>query len=53
MLQPWDGDQGARKKDSLERRLQGLICRGGISLLDAQRCIGEDWVACDAKLRSQ
>jgi hypothetical protein len=50
MLQPWYGEKGAHKKDGLERRLQGMVCRGDLSLLDAQRCIAEDWVACDAEL---
>jgi len=50
MLQPWDGEQGAHRKDVLERRLQGMVCRREIPLLDAQRCIAEDWIACNAKL---
>jgi hypothetical protein len=50
MLQPWDGEQGAHKKDGLERRLQGMVCRGDMSLVNAQRCIAEDWIACDADL---
>ena len=49
-LQPWDGEQGANKKDGLERRLQGIVCRGDMSLLDAQQCIAEDWVACNTEL---
>jgi hypothetical protein len=49
-LQPWDGELGAHRKNGLERRLQGMVCRGEMSLLDAQYCIAEDWVACDAEL---
>ena len=52
-LQSWDGEQGATKKDGLERRLQGIVCRRDMSLLDAQRCIAEDWVACEDELRRQ
>ncbi len=51
MLQPWYGEKGAHRKDGLERRLQGMVCRGDLSLLDAQRCIAEDWVACDAEVK--
>jgi hypothetical protein len=48
-LQPWDGEHGAIRKDSLEHRLQSLVCRGELSLRDAQYCIAEDWEACEAK----
>lgn len=46
MLQPWDGEQGAHRKDRLERQLQLRLCRGELPLLDAQLCIAEDWIAC-------
>ena len=52
-LQPWDGEQGANKKDGLERRLQSLVCRGALSLLEAQRCVAENWAACEDELRKQ
>lgn len=45
-LQPWDGPQGARVKDHLERRLQLLVCAGALPLEEAQRCIYDDWQAC-------
>jgi hypothetical protein len=49
MLQPWEGEHGAKRKDGLEVRLQALVCRGTLDLTDAQVCIGEDWEACAMK----
>lgn len=43
MLQPWDGDDGAKKKDRLEKRLQQLVCSKQLSLRDAQAAIYGDW----------
>jgi hypothetical protein len=48
-LQPWEGEHGAKRKDLLEHRLQILVCRGELQLSDAQACIAEDWVACEAQ----
>ena len=48
-LQPWEGEHGARRKDLLERRLQMMVCRGEISLNEAQTCIAEEWEACEAE----
>jgi hypothetical protein len=48
-LQPWEGEHGAHRKDLLERRLQILVCRGELKLNEAQACIAEDWVACEAQ----
>jgi hypothetical protein len=48
-LQPWEGEHGAKQKDVLERRLQILVCRGEISLNEAQTCIAENWEACEAE----
>ncbi len=45
-LQARGGEQGAERKDILERRLQVLVCRGELALGDAQACIAEDWEAC-------
>lgn len=42
-LQHWEGEDGAKKKDVLERRLQALVCSGRLSLRDAQRDIYRDW----------
>jgi hypothetical protein len=42
-LQPWEGEDGAKKKDRLERRLQRLVCAGSEPLAHAQRAIYEDW----------
>jgi len=46
MLQPWEGEHGAKAKDMLEVRLQSLVCRGKLDLTDAQVCIAQDWEAC-------
>lgn len=44
-LQLWDGDDGARKKDQLERKLQRLVCDGRVGLREAQTAIYVDWKA--------
>jgi hypothetical protein len=46
MLQPWEGEHGAKIKDLLEVHLQSLVCRGKLDLTDAQVCIAQDWEAC-------
>ena len=46
MLQPWEGEHGAKMKDVLEVRLQSLVCHGKLDLTDAQVCIAQDWEAC-------
>ena len=46
MLQPWEGEHGAKAKDVLEVRLQSLVCHGKLDLTDAQVCIAQDWEAC-------
>ena len=51
VLQPWEGPLGAKAKDKLESRLQSLICTQRLELRDAQLCIAEDWVACEARTR--
>ena len=43
MLQRWDGDDGAKVKDRLERRLQQLVCSGKVLLDNARREIYVDW----------
>lgn len=43
MLQPWDGDEGAKRKDRLEKRLQQLVCSKQLGLRDAQAAIYGDW----------
>lgn len=45
MLQPWEGPDGAKVKDRLERRLQQLVCSGKLLLDDARRAIYVDWKA--------
>ena len=43
MLQPWDGEYGAKTKDRLEKRLQQLVCSKQLGLRDAQAAIYGDW----------
>jgi hypothetical protein len=38
----------ARVKDKLENALHRAVCKGSISLGEAQRCIAKDWRACAA-----
>jgi hypothetical protein len=44
-LQPWEGNEGAKRKDLIEVRLQCLVCSGQVGLVDAQRDIADDWQA--------
>ena len=43
--EPWFGDWNAKDKDSLESRLNAMVCSGQIGLRDAQKEIAADWVA--------
>lgn len=47
-LQEWEGPAGAKAKDRLEIRLQRAVCRGQMTLEQAQDCIAEDWRTCHA-----
>lgn len=42
-LQPWEGEDGAKKKDKLEVKLQCLVCTGSVPLDQAQTEIYNDW----------
>jgi hypothetical protein len=42
-LQIWEGENGAKKKDRLEVKLQCLVCSHQVTLATAQREIVEDW----------
>lgn len=44
-LQPWEGPDGAKRKDRVEAKLHCLVCSGQVTLTDAQREISEDWQA--------
>ena len=44
-LQPWDGENGAKRKDRLEAKLQCLVCSGEVPLETAQQAIYDDWPA--------
>lgn len=37
---------GFHQKDKLEVLLHRLVCKGLMELIDAQKCIGTDWLAC-------
>lgn len=37
-------DWGARKKDGLENRLHAMVCRGDITMEQAQKEISENWI---------
>lgn len=43
VLQRWDGDNGAKKKDRLERKLQRMVCSDNFPLAQAQYEIATDW----------
>jgi len=42
--QPWAGDTNAHQKDAVETHLKREVCRGAVSLADAQRMIATDWL---------
>lgn len=44
-LQPWEGRDGAKAKDRLEKRLQTLVCSGRVPLDDARSATYWDWPA--------
>jgi len=41
-----DGSPGFHVKDVLENELHRRVCRGEMSLPDAQRCLTRNWVQC-------
>lgn len=44
-LQPWEGENSAKTKDRLERKLQTLVCADRVPLETARRDIYQDWQA--------
>jgi hypothetical protein len=46
-LQLWEGDNGAKRKDQLERRLQRLVCAEALRLDTARSAIYFDWRAAE------
>ena len=42
--QLWDGEWGAHKKDVIETHLKSMVCKGQITLAEAQRAIATDWI---------
>jgi hypothetical protein len=44
---------GAHVKDQLEGDLHRMVCKGNMSLKDAQKAISEDWVAAYKKYHGQ
>jgi hypothetical protein len=49
MLQPWEGEDGAKRKDKLEVKLQCLVCTGKVALDEARAAIFNDWQAAAKK----
>lgn len=45
VLQSWEGNEGAKRKDRLEVKLQCLVCSGAVPLDFAQEVIWIDWKA--------
>jgi hypothetical protein len=45
MLQPWEGMDGAKRKDKLEVKLQCLVCTGQLQLSAARAEIFTNWQA--------
>lgn len=43
--EPWDGPKGARAKDRLEFHLYKAVCRGEVTLAEAQAIFRGDWTA--------
>lgn len=43
--QAYRGRFNAHDKDRLENQLHALVCRGALTLADAQRAIATDWIA--------
>jgi len=43
-LQSWTGPWNAHAKDDLERRLNFMVCRGEITLQEAQEAIAGNWI---------
>lgn len=44
-LQRWEGPEGAKEKDRLEKRLQTLVCAGTVPLEEARSATYWDWPA--------
>jgi hypothetical protein len=40
----------AHAKDTLENRLNKLVCAGTLTLAAAQSCIADDWIACHKRI---
>ena len=44
-LQLWEGTDGAKRKDRIEKKLQCLVCTEQVTLVVAQHEIADDWQA--------
>jgi len=42
-LQPWEGEDGAKRKDRVERKLHQLVCAGKVLLEHARGALYFDW----------
>jgi len=47
--QSYCGENNAHDKDKLENELHRRICKGQMTIIDAQMCIKNDWVMCYIK----
>ena len=43
--EPWNGEANAHMKDAVENYLSREVCRGTVSLTEAQREIATDWLS--------
>jgi hypothetical protein len=43
--EPWTGEPNAHEKDAVENYLHAQVCRGTVTLAEAQRMIATDWFA--------
>lgn len=48
--QSYCGQWSAHVKDALENKLHQLICKGSMTIEQAQSCIATDWIACYQKV---
>lgn len=47
----WQPSPQYHVKDKLEDRLKPLVCKGKMTLSEAQNCVRDDWAACAAKVK--
>lgn len=52
VLQAWEGEVGAKRKDRLEAKLHCLVCNGRLDLEIAQEAIWTDWMSAHINYRA-